>query len=70
MLTSRIGNVVTFFYPLGNTPAVSLTQTLPLENQVDVLLLGSRDTRHILFSIHMDGSVILSAMYRQDMLYH
>jgi len=54
MLTLQIANVVTFFYPLGNTPAVSLTQALPPEKKADVLLLGSGDIRHVLFTVHAD----------------
>jgi Domain of unknown function (DUF4470) len=54
MLTSQFANLVTFFYPLGNTPAVSLTQNLPSKRQADVLLLGSGDVRHILFTVHTD----------------
>jgi Domain of unknown function (DUF4470) len=54
MLTAQYANIVTFFYPLGNTPAVSLTQSIPLEAQADVLLLGSGDLRHVLFTVHTD----------------
>jgi transcriptional regulator of nitric oxide reductase len=54
MLTSQFANIVTFFYPLGNTPAVSLAQGLPLERQADILLLGNGDIRHVLFTVHTD----------------
>ena len=54
MLTSQYANIVTFFYPLGNTPAVSLSQGLPSEREADILLLGSGDLRHILFTVHTD----------------
>lgn len=29
MLTLALCNTVTFFYPMGNTPAVALTQDIP-----------------------------------------
>lgn len=47
-----IANLVQFFYPIGNTPAVSLTQDLPSHEKADVLLLGCGDVRHILFTIN------------------
>jgi len=52
MLTPKIANLVQFFYPVGNTPAVSLTQDLPSNKTADILLLGCGDVRHILFTIH------------------
>lgn len=54
MLAPEIANLVQFFYPIGNTPAVCLTQDLPLKNKADLLLLGCGDVRHILFTIHME----------------
>ncbi|KIW10340.1 hypothetical protein PV08_11302 [Exophiala spinifera] len=57
MLTPQVANVLTFFYPLGNTPAVSLTQALPPEKQADILLLGSGDIRHILFTVHTERTL-------------
>ncbi|KAG8720900.1 hypothetical protein FRC09_008807 [Ceratobasidium sp. 395] len=44
----------TFFYPLGNTPAVSLTQDLSPEQSADVLLLGCGDPRNILYTLYAD----------------
>lgn len=52
MLAPVIANLVQFFYPIGNTPAVSLTQDLPSHEKADVLLLGCGDVRHILFTIN------------------
>ena len=54
MLTPAVANITSFFYPIGNTPAVSLTQNFPPEKKADVLLLGCGDIRHILFTIHTD----------------
>jgi NADH/NAD ratio-sensing transcriptional regulator Rex len=51
MLAPQIANLVQFFYPVGNTPAVSLTQDLPSNKKADILLLGCGDVRHILFTI-------------------
>lgn len=52
MLTPEIAKLVQLFYPLGNTPGVSLTQDLPLHKKADLLLLGCGDMRHILFTAH------------------
>jgi hypothetical protein len=41
-----------FFYPIGNTPPVCLTQGLPPEEDASVLLLGCGDPRSILYSLH------------------
>jgi hypothetical protein len=42
----------TFFYPIGNTSAVDLTDTLTPEETAHVLLLGCGDPRNILFTVH------------------
>ena len=39
-----------FFYPVGNTPAVCLTQALSPDQDADLLLLGCGDIRNILFT--------------------
>ncbi|KAG8723303.1 hypothetical protein FRC09_003904 [Ceratobasidium sp. 395] len=44
----------TFFYPIGNTAAFSLTQDLSPEQPADVLLLGCGDPRNILFTLLSD----------------
>lgn len=41
-----------FFYPIGNTSAVVLTDTLAPEDPADLLLLGCGDPRNILFTIY------------------
>jgi hypothetical protein len=43
-----------FFYPIGNTPAISLTQDLSPEQSADILLLGCGDPRNILFTLYSD----------------
>ncbi|KAG8696165.1 hypothetical protein FRC08_007323 [Ceratobasidium sp. 394] len=44
----------TFFYPIGNTAAISLTQDLSPEQPADILLLGCGDPRNILFTLYAD----------------
>lgn len=41
-----------FFYAIGNTPAVCLTQDLAPEEAANILLLGCGDPRNILFTIY------------------
>ena len=43
-----------FFYPIGNTPPVCLTQNLAPEMSADILLLGCGDPRNILETVHFD----------------
>ncbi|KAG6332351.1 hypothetical protein ID866_6742 [Astraeus odoratus] len=43
-----------FFYPLGNTPAISLTENLPPERKADALLIECGDPRHILYTIYSE----------------
>lgn len=57
MLTPGYANLWAHWYPIGNTPAVCLTQGLPPESKADILLLGCGDVRNILFTVHCDGTV-------------
>lgn len=41
-----------YLYPVGNTPAVCFTDTLPPEVDAKVLLLGCGDIRNILCTAH------------------
>lgn len=52
MLTPAVANYVTQFYPIGNTPAVSLTRGLPQGVDADILLLGCGDIRNVLFTAY------------------
>ncbi|KAJ9653116.1 hypothetical protein H2198_007666 [Neophaeococcomyces mojaviensis] len=54
MIRNTVVNTVNYFYPLGNTPPVSLTQDLPFGKDADVLLLGCGDARNILFTCFTD----------------
>ncbi len=51
MLHTAYVDIIQFFYPIGNTPAICLTDGLPWEQDADVLLLGCGDVRNILFTI-------------------
>lgn len=62
MLTPAFLNVKSYFYPIGNTPAVSLTQAMPQGVPTDVLLLGCGDLRNILFTRHVDGMKFYTLM--------
>ncbi|KAF9476995.1 hypothetical protein BDN70DRAFT_862417 [Pholiota conissans] len=44
----------TFFYPIGNTPPICLTQGLAPEKRADILLLGCGDPRNILYTVYAD----------------
>ena len=44
-----------FFYPLGNTAPVSLTEHVPPGADADFLLLGCGDPRNILYTIYASG---------------
>ncbi|KAF2669079.1 hypothetical protein BT63DRAFT_470575 [Microthyrium microscopicum] len=42
------------FSPLAKTPATNLTRDLPIEESVDILLLGCSDVCNILFTLYAD----------------
>ncbi|KAG2074766.1 hypothetical protein BDR04DRAFT_1047951 [Suillus decipiens] len=45
-----------FFYPIGNTSAVCLTQDLCPSEKAEVLLLGCGDPRHILYTVYTNNT--------------
>jgi hypothetical protein len=47
-------DILTFFYPIGNTPAVQLTRELQREQPANILLLGCGDARNILFTVYAE----------------
>ncbi|KAI1181915.1 hypothetical protein F5B17DRAFT_422942 [Nemania serpens] len=56
MLILAIINIQSFFYPIGNTPTIPLTQSIPSDDPADILLLGCSNMRNILFTIHNNSS--------------
>ncbi|VDC05361.1 unnamed protein product [Peniophora sp. CBMAI 1063] len=46
-----------FFYPLGNTPAISLTRDIPPRLPASFLLLGCGDPRNVLYTVLCDRQV-------------
>lgn len=55
---------LSFFYPVGNTSAICLTENLPPESKADVLLLACGDPRHILYTIYVNETNPLTCTYR------
>ncbi|KAG2074776.1 hypothetical protein BDR04DRAFT_1171264 [Suillus decipiens] len=45
-----------FFYPIGNTSAVCLTQDLCPSEKAEVLLLGCGDPRHIFYTVYTNST--------------
>lgn len=43
-----------YFYPIGNTSAISLTRDLPPEDPANMLLLGCGDARNVLYTIYCE----------------
>ncbi|KAF8554137.1 hypothetical protein OG21DRAFT_1509285 [Imleria badia] len=43
---------ITYFYPIGNTSAIRLTEHLPPEQEANILLLACGDPRHILYTVY------------------
>jgi hypothetical protein len=54
MATPVVVDIVTYFYPVGNTSAVHLTRNLPRGQTAQILLLGCGDIRNIVFTVYMD----------------
>jgi hypothetical protein len=47
----------TFFYPIGNTPATSLTEYLPPDANASILALGCGDPRSVFYTIHANSKL-------------
>jgi len=54
MFTPSTHATVRPFYAFGNTPAVSLTESMPRGADADVLLLGCGDVRHVLYTCYAE----------------
>lgn len=46
----------TFFYPIGNTPPILLTQFLAPKEDANALLLGCGDPRNILYTLYASAA--------------
>lgn len=57
MYAPVVVEIITYFYPIGNTPAIHLTRNLSIEEPADVLLLGCGDIRNILFTAYTDQNI-------------
>jgi hypothetical protein len=49
-----------YFYPIGNTSPVCLTQDLAPEDPAKILLLGCGDARNILYTLHASANLTSS----------
>lgn len=58
MLISTYVNLKSFFYPIGNTPAVNLLRDFrpPDKHTIEVLALACGDVRNVLFSLWSEGA--------------
>ncbi|KAG7418192.1 hypothetical protein Forpe1208_v004728 [Fusarium oxysporum f. sp. rapae] len=54
MLTPTIAVKTSFFYAAGNTPATSLTRSVPQGQDATVLSLGCGDLRNILYTTYLE----------------
>ncbi|KAL9945975.1 hypothetical protein D7B24_000395 [Verticillium nonalfalfae] len=53
MLVPSVASATVQFYPIGNTPAISLTRAIPQGQDANILLAGCGDARNILFTAYM-----------------
>lgn len=60
----------TFYYPIGNTPPINLSESLPPETNANVLLLGCGDPRNILYTIYTSAIAPPSGKPRLDIIVH
>lgn len=54
MLTSTVAVKTGFLYAAGNTPATSVTKSVPQGQDVDILSLGCGDLRNILYTTYLE----------------
>ncbi|KAK5995703.1 hypothetical protein PT974_04120 [Cladobotryum mycophilum] len=57
MLTPTVANRFSWFYAAGNTPAVSLTRSIPHGQNADILSLGCGDLRNILYTSYVENGL-------------
>ncbi|KAK2593750.1 hypothetical protein QQS21_008568 [Conoideocrella luteorostrata] len=58
MLTPAVANRFSWLYATGNTPATSLTRSVPIGKDVDVLSLGCGDVRNVLYTCYVERGLI------------
>lgn len=54
MLTPTVASRLSWLYAIGNTPATSLTRSVPIGKDADILSVGCGDVRNILFTSYME----------------
>ncbi|KAL9050270.1 MAG: hypothetical protein Q9162_006741 [Coniocarpon cinnabarinum] len=63
-------DALSFFYPIGNTPAVDFTQELTPETDGRLLLLGCGDVRNVLYTVYANSRarnvLVLSLLVESD----
>lgn len=52
MFTPTVANSTSYFYALGNTPAINLAKNLPNGVDASLLLLGCGDVRNIIYTAY------------------
>ncbi|KAK6206786.1 MYND finger [Colletotrichum tabaci] len=57
MFTPTVANSISFFYAVGNTPAINLTKNLPHGVDASILLLGCGDVRNILHTAYNEDGL-------------
>ncbi|KAF4512046.1 hypothetical protein G6O67_001231 [Ophiocordyceps sinensis] len=58
MLTPTVANRLNWLYAAGNTPATSLTRSIPHGQDADILTLGCGDLRNILFTAYVERGLV------------
>ncbi|KZL78747.1 MYND finger family protein [Colletotrichum tofieldiae] len=57
MFTPTVANSISFFYAVGNTPAINLAKNLPHGLDASILLLGCGDVRNIIHTTYNEGGL-------------
>lgn len=57
MLTPTVANSISYFYAVGNTPAVNVARNLPPGNDANLLLVGCGDVRNILHTAYNEAGL-------------
>lgn len=57
MLTPTVANHFSFFYAVGNTPAINLARSVPHGQDVSALSLGCGDLRNLLYTAYIEDGL-------------